>query len=193
MSRLAFRAPSPVTISVPQISQTQRHHIVIEATMKPVGGTSYQKNQVEEQGEVLRQLRQSGKDIFDYNETRQVQSAGTTLYQTTETYGTALSIENIVETLKSANLTLRVNFNRPGKHSNTTCMALSAETLGRLIATAPDSNGNKIAELRVSAEENANVPSHGAFYIAITQKGTQHYLSSVDYKILGAYDKLYHN
>ena len=193
MSRLAFRSASPVPISIPQISQTQRHHIVIEATMKPVCGSSYQKTQVEEQGAVLQQLRQSGKDIFDYNETRQVQSTGTTLYQTTETYGTALSIENIVETLKSANLTLRVNFNRPGKHSNTTCMALSAETLGRLIATEPDSNGNKIAELRVSAEQNASVPSHGAFYISVTKKGTQHYLSSVDYKILGAYDKLYHN
>jgi hypothetical protein len=161
--------------------------------MKPVCGTGYKKKQVEEQGEVLNQLRRSGKDIFDYNETRKVKSAGTTLYQTTETYGTSLSIENIIETLRSANLTLRVNFNRPGKHSNTTCMALSDEVLGRLIALAPDSNGNKIAELRISAEQNASIPSHGAFYIAITQKGTQHYLSSADYKILSAYDKLYHN
>jgi hypothetical protein len=193
MSRLSFRDSSPVTINIPQELPTQRHHIVIEATMKPVGMSSYHKNKVEEQGEVLNQLRKSGKDIFDYNDTRSVQSAGTTLYQTTETYGTSISIENIIETLKSANLTLRVNFNRPGKHSNTTCMALSSEVLSRLMKTSADSNGNKIAELRVADEQNASVPSHGSFYIAITQKGTQHYLSSVDYKILTAYDKLYHN
>tara|TARA_B110000858_G_scaffold152664_1_gene173951 strand:- start:1327 stop:1956 length:630 start_codon:yes stop_codon:yes gene_type:complete len=193
MSRLAFRAPSPIQEITSVIVPTTHHHIVIEATMQPVGSNKYQKNRVEEQGTVLQQLRKNGKDIFDYNETRQVTSASTTLYQTTETYGTSMSIENIIETLRSADLTLRVNFNRPGKHSNTTCMALSSETLTRLIATNPDSNGNKIAELRVAAEQSAAVPSHGSFYIAITQKGTQHYLSHVDYKILTAYDQIYHN
>ena len=193
MSRLAFRSPSPVNISVPQLVPTTTHHIVIESTTKPVGANNYQKNRVEEQATVLQQLRNTGKDIFDYNETRQVKSAGTTLYQTTEMYGTSMSIENIVETLKSADLTLRVNFNRPGKHSDTTCMALSAETLERLIATNPDSHGNKIAELRVSAEQSSDVPSHGAFYVAITKKGTQHYLSHVDYKIHTSYDNMYHN
>jgi hypothetical protein len=161
--------------------------------MKPINTNNFQKLIVKEQGTILQQLRNTGKDIFDYNETRQVKSGGTTLYQTTETYGTSMSIENIVETLRSAALTLRVNFNRPGKHSNTTCMALSDETLARLVSTEPDTNGNKIAELRVSAERAAPTPSHGSFYIAITQKGTQHYLSHVDYKILTAYDEMYHN
>lgn len=192
MSRLAFRAPSPSNNQVHMIKPTVSHHIVLESTMRPVGVNNYDNTQVAEQAVVLSKLRSNGKDIFEMNETRKVKSGGTTLYQTTEMYGTSMSIENIVETLKQADLTLRVNFNRPGVHSNTTCMALSAETLQKLINTTADAHGNKIAELRVSAETGAKVPRHGAFYVAVTQKGTQHYLSHIDYKIMTQYDEMYH-
>ena len=192
MSRLAFRSseksPEESVSFVPTVS----HHIVLEATVRPMGGNDYEATQVVEQGRILNHLRTSGKDIFEMNETREVQSAGTTLYQTTEMYGTSMSIENIIETMKPADLTLRVNFNRPGTHSNTTCMALSSETLTKLLKTKADATGNKIAELRVNVESSAKVPRHGAFYVAITQKGTQHYLSHIDYKIMTQYDKMYH-
>lgn len=192
MSRLAFRTPSPVANQPHTIKSTVSHHIVLESTMRPVGINNYDNTQVAEQALVLGKLRSNGKDIFEINETRKVRSGGTTLYQTTEMYGTSMSIENIVETLKQADLTLRVNFNRPGVHSNTTCMALSAQTLQKLINTTADAHSNKIAELRVSAETSAKVPRHGAFYVAITQKGTQHYLSHIDYKIITQYDEMYH-
>jgi len=157
-----------------------------------VGVNEYEPNSVSEQAQILQQLRSNGKDIFEMNETRTVQSAGTTLYQTTEMYGTSMSVENIIETMKPADLTLRVNFHRPGTHSNTTCMALTVETLQKLVNTTTDASGNKIAELRVSLESSATVPRHGAFYVAITQKGTQHYLSHIDYKIMTQYDQMYH-
>jgi|TARA_B110000091_G_C13811976_1_gene475617 hypothetical protein len=192
MSRLAFRSSTPAAAESHSFVPTTTHHIVLEATVRPVGANDYEATRVSEQARILNQLRSNGKDIFEMNETREVQSTGTTLYQTTEMYGTAMSIENIIETMKPADLTLRVNFNRPGTHSNTTCMALSSETLEKLLKTTADATGNKIAEIRVSAESSAKVPRHGAFYVAIAQKGTQHYLSHIDYKIMTQYDKMYH-
>lgn len=192
MSRLAFRPPVSKAEEKVSFVPTTTHHIVLEATVRPVGANDYEASRVNDQARILQQLRSNGKDIFEMNETREVQSAGTTLYQTTEMYGTSMSIENIIETMKPADLTLRVNFNRPGLHSNTTCMALSSDTMAKLLKTKADATGNKIAELRVNAESLANVPRHGAFYVAITQKGTQHYLSHIDYKIMTHYDQMYH-
>lgn len=193
MSRLAFRSPetSPVPIDSAPVSTV--HHIILEATVKPIGTSSeYNKDRVAQQSSALKEMRQTGKDLFEMNETRKVQSGGTVLYQTTETYGTAISIEKMVESMSPNDLTLRVNFNRPGKHSNTTCMELSAHTLQRLIQTKADAHGHKIAELRISAEKSVAVPRHGALYVAIQSKGSQHYLSHIDYKIMSAYDDLYH-
>ena len=192
MSRLAFRSSETSPVTVDSTPVTSNHHMIMEATVKPVGFNEYNKSNVEQQSSALKKLRQSGKDLFEMNETRKVQSAGTSLYQTTEMYGTSLSIENIIETMKQADLTLRVNFKRPGLQSNTTCMALSANTLQKLINTNADSQNNKIAELRVQAETAANVPRHGAFFVAVTKKGTQHYLSHIDYKIMTSYDNMYH-
>jgi len=193
MSRLAFRSPdpSPVTVSA-ESSATTSHHIILEATIKPIGSNDYNKDRVAQQASALKSLRTKGKDIFEMNETRKVQSAGTILYQTTETYGTALSIEKMIETMTPNNLTLRVNFKRPGKHSSTTCMELSTATLSSLIRTDADAHGHKIAELRIKAEKTSQVPHHGALFVAIASKGTQHYLSHIDYKIRSGYDSLYH-
>mgnify|MGYP000040900089 CR=1 FL=1 len=193
MSRLAFRSPETSPVPIETTAVTASHHIILEATVKPIGtSTEYNKDRVAQQASALKELRQSGKDLFETNETRKVQSAGTVLYQTTETYGTAISIEKMVETMLPNDLTLRVNFNRPGKHSNTTCMELSAQTLQRLVATDADSHGHKIAELRIRAEKTVSTPRHGSLYVAIQSKGAQHYLSHIDYKIMSAYDALYH-
>jgi hypothetical protein len=196
MSRLLFRPSADEKVQTGNVHHKSRatvmHHIIIESTVRPIATNEYDSAKVSEQSEILSKLRSNGKDIFEMNETRKVQSAGTTLYQTTEMYGTSMSIENIIETMKQADLTLRVNFQRPGLQSNTTCMALSAETLQKLIQTQSDSQNNKIAELRVQAETAANVPRHGAFFVAVTKKGTQHYLSHIDYKIMTSYDKMYH-
>jgi|TARA_B100000035_G_scaffold308014_2_gene312071 hypothetical protein len=192
MSRLVFRSPDTSPVTVETSSVTVNHHILLEATVRPIGTGDYNKEKVEAQALSLKKLRTDGKDLFEMNETRRVQSAGTLLYQSTETYGTSMSIEKIVETLKESDLTLRVNFNRPGIHSNTTCMELSHETLEKLINTNADAHGNKVAELRVKAEHSASVPRHGAIFVAITKKGNQHYLSHVDYKIMASYDAMYH-
>jgi len=193
MSRLAFRSSETESDAIiPIHTEVATHHIILEATVKPIGTNEYNKDRVAQQASALKTLRQTGKDIFEMNETRKVASAGTVLYQTTETYGTALSIEKMVETMQATDLTLRVNFNRPGKHSSTTCMELSTSKLQKLMQTAADGRGHKVAELRVQNEKAAMVPRHGAVFIAIAQKGTQHYLSHIDYKIMSGYDSLYH-
>lgn len=192
MSRLAFRSPetSPLTITPPQTVNT--HHVIMEVTLKPVAMDQVDHEQVAKQATVLKALRSKGGDLFEMNEMRKVESAGTTLYQTSETYGTAMSVESISEQLTSAQLTLRVNFKRPGIHSNTTCMGLSAATLYNLMQSTADANGHKIAELRVKQESGARVPPHGAMYVAIVLRGTQHYMSHIDYKIISNYDAMYH-
>ena len=193
MSRLAFRSPSnspDITIDAPQ--KIKRHHIILEATPKPLSANKYNKDSVAIQSSTLEQLHTTGKDLFEKNETRKIQSGGVLLYQTEETYGTSLSIERTVEFLDQANLTLRVNFNRPGAHSSTTCMSLTSKVLKNLVATAADGNGHKIAELRIKDEKTAENPIHGQMYVAITKKGTQHYLSHIDYKIMASYDAMYH-
>lgn len=192
MSRLAFRSPDPSPIHVETTSKPKKHHIIVEATVRPVGMKNYSQHRVEEQAQALRQLRTTGKDLFTMNETRKIQSSGKSMYQTIETYGTAMSVEKIIAALQQADLTLRVNFRRPGVGSSATCMELSSDTLQKLIATAADDNGNKVAELRVKQEQTAVTPSHGAMLVAVTCRGTQHYLSHIDYKILSSYDAMYH-
>ena len=192
MSRLAFRSLDTSPVPIETVPVTATHHIILEATVKPIGTSEYDRDRVAQQASALKTLRQSGKDLFEMNETRKVQSAGTVLYQTTETYGTAISIEKMVEIMSPNDLTLRVNFNRPGKHSNTTCMELSSQTLQRLISSDADAHGHKVAELRIKAEQSVSNPKHGALYVAIQTKGTQHYLSHIDYKIMSVYDALYH-
>lgn len=192
MSRLAFRSADVSQETTEHTPPTTRHHIILESTVRPVGANEYNKERVNVQAATLSSMRKDGKDLFEMNETRKVQSAGTTLYQTTETYGTSMSIEKIIDTMNQADLTLRVNFKRPGVRSTTTCMELSAKTLQKLIQTEPDANGHRVAELRVKAELGARVPRHGSMFVSITEKGTQHYLSHIDYKVMSSYDEMYH-
>tara|TARA_B100000780_G_scaffold177291_1_gene124319 strand:- start:337 stop:924 length:588 start_codon:yes stop_codon:yes gene_type:complete len=192
MSRLAFRSPDPSPTPIDATPTTSTHHIIIEATVKPVGLTTYNNEHVAKQASALRELRTTGKDLFELNETRKVESGGMILYQTTEMYGTAVSIEKIIASLQKSDLTLRVNFRRPGVHSSTTCMELSSDKLKRLLKSSVDGQGHKIAELRIKQEQTAVKPSHGALFVAVTCRGTQHYLSHIDYKILASYDAMYH-
>lgn len=193
MSKLAFRSntSSPTEVKVVEPA-TSSHHILLEATIRPVGVNDYKPEQVKIQAAALKAFRKDGKDIFEMNETRKITSAGTLLYQTTETYGTSMSIEKMLESMKVADLTIRVNFKRPGVHSNTTCMEMSSTTLQSMLNSSPDSHGHKTAEIRIAAELTAKVPRHGAMYVSVSKKGTQHYLSHIDYKIMASYDAMYH-
>jgi len=194
MSKLSFRSSSETPSPTPAVEpKATTHHILIEATVRPVGANDFKQERVAAQADALRAFRHEGRDIFEMNETRKIQSAGTLLYQTTETYGTPVSIESMCETMETSDLTLRANFKRPGVHSSTTCMELSKDTLQKLLESPADAHGHKTAELRIAAERSANVPRHGAMYVSISKKGTQHYLSHIDYKIMASYDAMYHN
>tara|TARA_B110000879_G_C11126030_1_gene493975 strand:+ start:193 stop:774 length:582 start_codon:yes stop_codon:yes gene_type:complete len=192
MSRLAFRSPTTSPVQMVSTPIKKNHYVILEATVKPVAYNDSDSIPIERQSAALTSIRGQAKDLFDMNETRKVQSGNTLLYQTTETYGTALSIEKIVEQMSSNDLTLRVNFHRPGTHSNITCMELSTLTLEKLINSSANQNGHKIAELRVKAETSTSTPRHGSMYVAISTRGTQHYLSHIDYKIIDKYDEMYH-
>ena len=192
MSRLAFRSPDPEPSKVDATVATQKHNILLEVTIKPMGQNDFNKERAAEQALALKKVREEGRDLFDMNETRKVTSGNKTLYQTTETYGTSVSIEKMKQNIDKDGLTLRVNFHRPGIHSSTTCMELSSDILQRLIDTSANTNGYKIAELRVKQEKTANDPRHGSLFVAIVNRGTQHYLSHIDYKIITSYDAMYH-
>jgi hypothetical protein len=193
MSKLSFRSNSvsPVKITVKEPVPTT-HHILLESTVCPVGVREYKQTHVQLQADALKSFRKEGKDIFEMNETRKITSAGTLLYQTTETYGTSISIESMIEKMSASDLTLRANFKRPGIHSNTTCMEVSVEVLRAALQLAPDTHGHKTVEIHIAAERGAKVPRHGAMYVSVSQKGTQHYLSHIDYKIMASYDAMFH-
>ena len=171
----------------------QQHHVLIEAVPVPVGTNEYEPEKVRQQGLALQNFRNVAKDIFEPNECRCVSNAGQRLYQTQETYGTSMSIEQMVETMKNYDLTMRVNFRRPGVHSATTCMELSSPLLSRLLEESEDSKNQKTLELRVKAEASVTVPRHGAMYITVVKNGEVHTLSHVDYKIMASYDSMYHS
>ena len=104
-----------------------------------------------------------------------------------------MTVEQMVEKMKTGDLTLRVNFRRPGIHSATTCMELSHELLSRLLEEGPDAKQQKTLELRVKAESHVAVPRHGAMFITVTQQGPVHLLAHIDYKIMSSYDQMYHS
>lgn len=193
MSKLSFRSNtnSPTEVKTTEPAPTT-HHILLEATVRPIGVNDFNQERAKMQASSLKAFRKDGKDIFEMNETRKIASAGTLLYQTSETYGTSISIEKMIETMEHSDLTIRANFKRPGLHSNTTCMELSKNTLRSLLASSPDSHGHKTAEVRIPAETNAKVPKHGAMYMSVSKKGTLHYLSHIDYKIMASYDAMFH-
>ena len=184
MSRLrVFNRSSQETTQVaseiasPMVAQ---HHILIEAVPVPVGTNEYDPQLAKQQGDTLRDFRNMAKDTFEANECRCVSNAGQRLYQTTETYGTSMTIEQMVEKMSQGDLTLRVNFRRPGIHS-------------RLLEESPDAKMQKTLELRVKAEAHVAVPRHGAMFITVQQQGPCHTLAHIDYKIMSSYDQMYHS
>ena len=146
MSRLkVFNRKTEETQSVAEIASPNvaQHHILIEAVPVPVGTNEYDPNVARQQGQILKNFRLQAKDTFEPNECRCVTSAGQRLYQTTETYGTAMTVEQMLETMDKGDLTLRVNFRRPGIHSATTCMQLEKGLLSRLIQETADAKKPK--------------------------------------------------
>jgi len=196
MSRLrVFNRKAETENAVPEVQtpHVQQHHILIEAVPVPVGTNEYDPQVAKQQGETLKEFRTLAKDTFEPNDCRCVSNAGQRLYQTTETYGTSMTIEQMIEKMKAADLTLRVNFRRPGVHSATTCMELSHELLARLLEESPDAKNSKTLELRVKAEAHVAVPRHGAMFISVAKNGPVHLLQHIDYKIMSSYDQMYHS
>ena len=196
MSRLRFRErPTPLPAAPVATSKTlvDNYHFLLEVVPVPVGTNEYDPEKVKVQAAALSAFRKSAKDLFEPNGCACVTNAGSRLYQTQETYGTALSIEQMIDKMNTNSLTMRVNFRRPGIHSSTTCMELSSEMLSRLLDVTPDSKGQKSLELRVKAEANVAVPRHGAIYVTAVAQGPVHTLATIDYKIMASYDQMYHN
>lgn len=196
MSRLRFQErPTPLQAApvAPSQALVDNYHFLLEAVPVPVGTNEYDPEKVKIQAAALTAFRKTAKDLFEPNGCACVTNAGLRLYQTQETYGTALSIEQMIDKMDTNSLTMRVNFRRPGIHSSTTCMELSSEMLSRLLNTTPDSKGCKSLELRVKAEAHVAVPRHGAIFITAVSQGPVHTLSTIDYKIMASYDQMYHN
>ena len=197
MSRLSIFSKVPenqeTTNTIKGTPMVESHHILLEAVPIPVGTNEFDPEKVKYQSNMLNQFRTSAKDMFDANECRCVLNAGQRLYQTEETYGTSMTVEQMVEIMKKADLTMRVNFRRPGVHSSTTCMELSASLLQKLLQETEDNKSQKTLELRVKAEAHVAVPKHGAMFISVTKKGPVHLLTHIDYKIMSSYDKMYHS
>ena len=70
-------------------------------------------------------------------------------------------------------------------------MQLSMDTLKQGLQLSADNQGQKVIEIRLNTEKSAAVPTHGAMFIAVAQKGANHYLSHIDYKIMTTYDNMY--
>lgn len=189
MSHLRFGRSSKVPVSAPLALET--HNILFQIVPIPVATNEFEPRKVEAQTKALKDFRSAAKDLFEPNDCRLVSNGGNRAYQTQETYGTAITMEKAIETMNAHDLTLRVNFKRPGVHGSTTCMELSAPLLERLIQESADAKGMKTIELRCKSEIHASVPRHGAMYVSITKHGAQHVLSHVDYHILAQYDEMY--
>lgn len=196
MSRLRLFNTEPAA-DAPKLSESgpsvQSHHILIEAVPVPVGTNEYDPDVVRKQSDMLKQFRSQAKDTFEPNDCRCVTNAGQRLYQTQETYGTSMTVEQMIETMEKADLTMRINFRRPGVHSATTCMELSPKLLQSVLDEKADSKNVKTMQLRVKAEASVAVPRHGAMFISVTENGPVHLLSHIDYKIMSSYDDMYHS
>lgn len=193
MSRLRITPHEPTPIQeVAETPFVKTYHILTEAVPVPVGTNEYDPVKVRKQGIALVNFRKQAKDVFEANECRCVTNAGSNLYQTQETYGTGMSVEQMVQTMEEEGLTMRVNFRRPGIHSATTCMELSAEHLTKLMEETADSKNQKTLELRIKAESQVAVPKHGAMFVTVVQDGAVHTMSHIDYKIMASYDQMYH-
>ena len=192
MSNFSWSRSKATEPAAQTVNHDAPHRIHIEAVPKPRGTNEYDPEKARTQSAALKEFRTAGKDLFDANECKVNTKQGTTLYQTQETYGTSMSIEQAIEDMKKHDITMRVNFHRPGMHSNVTCMELSHANLEECLKSTADDKGQKTVELRVAAEAKAQTPRNGAIFATIRQRGTQHYLSHVDYRIMSSYDSMYH-
>ena len=90
MSRFSWnRKPAP-EMTQQATNPEAPHHILIEAVPVPRGCNEYDPEKVRVQSAALKDYRANGKDIFEANECKVTNQQGITLYQTQETYGTAM-------------------------------------------------------------------------------------------------------
>lgn len=190
MSHLRFtRKPARAVVSAPTAAET--HNIKIDIVPIPVETNEFDPKKVAAQTAAQREFRTAAKDLFEQNDCRLMANNGNRAYQTQETYGTSVSMEKAIEVMNEHDLTMKINFRRPGVHGSTTCMELSAPLLERLLQESADAKGQKTIELRCKSETHASVPRHGAMYVTVVKAGAQHALSHVDYHILSQYDQMY--
>ena len=118
MSRLST-SYKPKINEASEKTEERNNAILLQCVPRPRATDEYDSKLVMKQTSVLKEFREAGKDLFVPNETRCVTKAGNKLYQTNETYGSSLSIENMVNTMNDNELTLRVNFKRHGLYPTT--------------------------------------------------------------------------
>lgn len=159
-------------------------------TFVPRPGSDLSPAKAQEQAELINSLHKRVRDLNDPNHMTKTSEEGICLYQTTETYGKAMSVESISEVMNSNDLTLRVTFRRPGYHSSSTAFELSPSMLEQLVQEDVDAHGTKMLELRIKAEARAENPRNGSMYVSIEPKRGLHYFTNVDFKIDDTFDKL---
>ena len=161
-------------------------------TFVPRPGSDLSAAQAQEQANLISSLHKRVRDLNDPNHMTKTTEQGVSLYQTTETYGKAMSVEAISEVMNTNDLTLRVTFRRPGYHSSATAFELSPSMLEQLVQEEVDAHGTKMLELRIKAEARAENPRNGSMFVSVEPKRGLHYFTNVDFKIDDTFDKLSH-
>ena len=124
MSHLRFtRKPARVVAAA---TSADTHNVKIDIVPIPVETNEFDPKKVAAQTAAQREFRTAAKDLFEQNDCRLVANGGNRAYQTQETYGTSVSMEKAIEVMNEHDLTMKINFRRPGVHGSTTCMELSA-------------------------------------------------------------------
>ena len=168
------------------------HYVRFEIVPSP--GSDLSAEQACARAEVIESLEKRIADLAQPNYMSLLSQNGEILYQTKESYGRALSCESLCENLKASELTLRLKFNRPGTFSSSSVFELAPEMLEKLTQEETDESGLKMIELRVRAEAQSSLPRNGAMFVSLikNEKTNLHNISNVDYKIIEAYDKIFH-
>lgn len=143
------------------------------------------------QNEAISNLTSRGKDLFMPNSTVLSQEQGNNLYQTADLFGQVLAVEDLITSLTSSDLTLRVNAIRQGSQAHATCMELKTGILADALATEMNSKSEKVIEVNLSAS-----PEKGRMFIGLkavkTGKSFKHFIEKVDYEVAAAEDSMLH-
>lgn len=143
------------------------------------------------QNRAISDLTKKGKDLFLPNSTVLSQQQGNNLYQTADLFGQVVSVEDLITSLTSSDLTLRVNAIRQGSQAHATCMELKTGILADALATAVDEKNEKVIEVNLSAS-----PEKGRMFIGLkavkSGKSFKHFIEKVDYEVATTEDAMLH-